>query len=68
MSVKRTVHERCPLCGAPNARRNADGSVALLGHACPKHPPGRPPNYPRTFREGDVIYVPVQPAAEAGEK
>lgn len=38
MAVKITIHEKCPKCGARNAK--VIGDIVKSGHHCPAAPPG----------------------------
>ena len=67
MALKITVHETCPRCGQKNARQDEDGTVWLGYHNCPDAPPG-PPSPPRSFRPGQVIFVPAEPPAACSPK
>lgn len=59
MAVKLEIHEICRKCGSIAARQESDGTVHINAHNCPKAPPG-PPDYPRSFRSREVIFVPAQ--------
>lgn len=56
MALKNIVHEICPKCGKIAARQDSDGTVCVNAHDCPDAPPG-PPDYPRSFRPEQVIFV-----------
>lgn len=55
MAIKKTVFERCRDCGEKQARQDEDGTVHF-SHSCKQGAPG-PPDYPRTFRPGEVIFM-----------
>ncbi len=57
MAIKITIHEICTKCGKVAAKQDSDGTVHF-SHVCEKGAPG-PPDYPRSFRPGQVIFVPA---------
>lgn len=59
MALKSKVYEICSTCGKRAADQLADGAVRILGHKCTGGR-GVLPNPPRTFRPGDVIFVPEE--------
>lgn len=58
MAGKITIHEICRTCGKIAALQETDGTVYVNAHSCPNAPPG-PPDYPRSFYPGQVIFVPI---------
>jgi len=53
MAVKLTIHEICPKCGELAAWQESDGTVHVNRHDCPGSPYD-----PRSFRPGEVTFVP----------
>jgi hypothetical protein len=60
MAIKRTIYEKCLLCGETTARVDGQYVVYTPCRLCPK-PPG-PPAPPRRFRLDEVNYFQVLPA------
>jgi len=58
MTVKLEIHEICPKCGKVAARQDIGGTVYVIGHDCVVKIPGTF-EYPRSFRYGEVIFVPM---------
>ena len=56
MAVKITIHEKCPKCGARNAK--IIGEMIRSGHYCSDTPPGPPTSPWREHRLTDVVFVP----------
>lgn len=58
MASKTTIHEICTKCGKLAAWQDSDGTVHVNAHKC-SDPPISAHTFLRSFRPGEVIFVPM---------